>query len=127
MGPPNEPLMSNWLMPGVCVKFGFNAWSSGVRLLPRDQLPASFMNAAPANVFPPAFGTKFITGPPMSLSPNPPPTVIATSRRHSIAGSGLDLLKSGQRVSVARQAIEDTMRRCVPRGNSHEPSVFRAS
>src|SRR5258708_33061460 len=66
-------------MPGVCVRLGFCAWSSGVRLLPRDQLPASLKNAMPLNELPPDFGTRFITGPPMSLSPSPPPTVIATS------------------------------------------------
>ena len=35
----------------------------------------------PANVLPPDRGTMFITGPPMSLSPRPPPTVTPTSSR----------------------------------------------
>src|SRR4051794_22181253 len=78
MGPPYEPLASyDWMMPGVCVKP--IARRPSVRLLPRDQLPASLKNTAPPNVLPPDFGTRFITGPPMSLSPSPPPTMIATS------------------------------------------------
>ena len=52
---------------------------SSVRFVPRDQPPASLKNAVPAKVLPPDFGTRFITGPPMSLSPSPPPTVMATS------------------------------------------------
>ena len=65
------------MMPGVCVRP--IARRSPVRLVPRDQLPASLKNAVPAKVLPPDFGTRFITGPPMSLSPSPPPTVMATS------------------------------------------------
>src|SRR6266853_811944 len=72
-------------MPGVCVRFGFCAWSSAVKLLPRDQLPASLKNAVPANVLPPDFGTRFIAGPPRSLSPSPPPTVMATSCEFAVS------------------------------------------
>src|SRR6266850_7913745 len=78
MGPPKEPLTSYaWMMPGVCVRP--IARRSSVKLSPRDQLPAWFKNAIPANELPPDFGTRFITGPPVSLSPSPPPTVMATS------------------------------------------------
>src|SRR3981189_1184243 len=66
-------------MPGVCVEVGFSAWMSDVRLLLRPQLPDPLRKPVPANRLPPDFGTRFITGPPLSLSPSPPPTVIATS------------------------------------------------
>src|SRR5919204_5742402 len=65
------------MMPGVCVRP--IARRSSVRLLPRDHWPASLKNPVPANLLPPDFGTRFITGPPMSLSPSAPPTVIAIS------------------------------------------------
>src|SRR5262245_63630561 len=65
------------MMPGVSVRPIARSWSS--RLLPFDHLPASLKNTWPAKLLPPDFGTRFITGPPMSLSPRPPPTVMATS------------------------------------------------
>src|SRR5207249_9441755 len=78
IGPPNEPLASYAsMMPGVCVRP--MARRSSVRLWPRDQLPASLKYAVPLKVLPPDFGTRFMTGPPMSLSPSPPPTVTAIS------------------------------------------------
>src|SRR5262252_1794579 len=84
IGPPNEPLASyDWMMPGVCVRP--IARRSSVRLLPRDQLPAPLTNAVPAKRLPPDFGTRFITGPPMSLSPSPAPTVIATSSELAVS------------------------------------------
>src|SRR5216110_3351246 len=69
------------MMPGVSFRFGpgGGAVSEESRLLPRDQSPASLKKAVPENVLPPDFGTRFITGPPMSLSPSPPPTTIAIS------------------------------------------------
>src|SRR5437764_14812635 len=80
IGPPIAALPSYCLrMPGVCVSVGFSAWMSDVRLLLRPQLPDPLMKPVPANRLPPDFGTMFITGPPLSLSPSPPPTVMATS------------------------------------------------
>src|SRR5216684_8585401 len=66
-------------MPGVWVKLGFRALISSVRLLPRDQSPARLRNALPEKLLPPERGSRFITGPPMSLSPRPPPTTTPTS------------------------------------------------
>src|SRR5215831_3779972 len=48
-------------------------------LLPLDQLPAQFQNIVPAKRLPPDFGTRFIVGPPMSVSPIPPATLTVTS------------------------------------------------
>ena len=48
-------------------------------LLPLDHSPAVLRNPLPDRLLPPDFGTMFISGPPMSLSPRPPPTVTATS------------------------------------------------
>ena len=67
------------MTPGFCRRFGFSAWISSVRLLPLDHSPAVLKNAVPEKVLPPERGMMFITGPPMSLSPRPPPTVTATS------------------------------------------------
>src|SRR5262245_61367222 len=64
-------------MPGVCVRP--MARRSSFRLFPRDHLPASLMNAVPRNEVPRDFGPGLVPGPPMSLSPSPPPTVITTS------------------------------------------------
>src|SRR5437667_2617483 len=84
IGPPKEPLTSYALiMPGVCVRPMLRR--SSVRLSPRDQLPASLKNAIPANELPPDFGTRFITGPPVSLSPRPPLTVMATSSEFGVS------------------------------------------
>ena len=84
MGPPNEPLTSyDWRMPGVCVRPIVRR--SSVRLSPRDQLPALLKNAIPEKALPPDFGTRFITGPPISLSPSPAPTVIATSSAFGVS------------------------------------------
>ena len=68
-------------MPGVSCRFGpgGGAVNSGVRLSPRDQSPALLMNAVPRNWLPPDRGTRFITGPPMSVSPRPPATATETS------------------------------------------------
>src|SRR5215475_14016673 len=80
IGPPYEALPSYCLrILAGCVRFGFSACTSDDRLLPLDQPPDPLMKPVPANVLPPDFGTRFITGPPMSLSPSPPPTTIATS------------------------------------------------
>src|SRR6185295_18143777 len=65
------------MMPGVSVRP--IARSSSSRLLPFDHVPASLKNTWPLKVLQPDFGTRFITGPPISLSPRPPPTVMATS------------------------------------------------
>jgi hypothetical protein len=67
------------MTPGFCRSAGFSAWISGVRLLPLDQSPALLRNALPENTLAPDLGMMFITGPPMSLSPSPPPTVMAIS------------------------------------------------
>src|SRR5262249_3794851 len=84
IGPPYEPLTSHDLrMPGVCVRP--ISRRPCVRLSPRDQLPALLKNAMPANVLPPDFGTRFMTGPPISLSPSPPPTVMATSSEFGVS------------------------------------------
>ena len=48
-------------------------------LLLRDQSPALLMNAWPEKRLPPPFGTRFIVGPPVSLSPKPPETTTDTS------------------------------------------------
>ena len=66
------------MMPGVC----------GQARIQRRELVGQVVAARPLagdveergrprNVLPPDFGTRFITGPPMSLSPRPPPTVMA--------------------------------------------------
>src|SRR5689334_414556 len=84
MGPPNEPLTSyDEMMPGVWVSP--IARRSSVRLSPRDQLPALLKNAMPPNELPPDFGTRFMTGPPISLSPRPAPTVMATSSEFGVS------------------------------------------
>ena len=54
-------------------------------LLLRDQSPALLMNAWPENRLPPPFGTRFITGPPMSLSPMPPATTTDTSSTFTVS------------------------------------------
>jgi hypothetical protein len=66
------------MTPGVCCRFGFSAWISSSRFSPPDQSPAVLRNTVPLKAMPPERGMMFITGPPMSLSPRPPPTVIAT-------------------------------------------------
>ena len=67
------------MTPGFCRRAGFCAWISSVRLLPLDQSPALFRKAVPAKLLLPERGMMFMIGPPTSLSPRPPPTVIATS------------------------------------------------
>ena len=80
IGPPYDALPSYCLrIFGGCVRFGLSAVTSDDRLLPLDQLPDPLTKPVPANLLPPDFGTMFITGPPISLSPRPPPTVMATS------------------------------------------------
>src|SRR5690349_16482441 len=67
------------MMPGESFRFGFSALRSLVMLLLLDHSPAVLRNALPEMLLPPDFGTMFMIGPPMSLSPSPPPTVMATS------------------------------------------------
>src|SRR5678816_959459 len=70
-----------WMMPGVSLRLGpgGGAVRAALRLLPRDQSPAVLRNAVPRNVLPPERGTMFMIGPPVSVSPRPPPTRTATS------------------------------------------------
>ena len=73
------------MTPGVSRRFGLSAWISSVRLLPLDHSPALLKNAVPANMLPPERGTMFMIGPPMSLSPRPPPTVMAISSAFTVS------------------------------------------
>src|SRR6478672_6854193 len=73
------------MMPGTCVRFGFCAFSSSVRLLLLDHRPAWLKKAVPEYRLPPDLGTRFITGPPTSLSPRPPPTRTLTSSEFAVS------------------------------------------
>src|SRR5260370_39332974 len=64
-------------MPGPFVMPTLRSASS--MLSPRDQSPAVLKNACPENLLPPDLGTRFMVGPPVSFSPRPPDTSIATS------------------------------------------------
>src|SRR5215210_242611 len=67
------------MIPGACLRFGFSVLISSVRFSALDHLPAVLRKPLPDTMLPPDFGMMFITGPPMSLSPRPPPTVVAIS------------------------------------------------
>src|SRR3954463_11155421 len=75
------------MMPGVALRFGpgAGAVSAASRLSLRDHDPASLTKALPANLLPPDLGTRFITGPPTSLSPRPPPTRTFTSSEFAVS------------------------------------------
>ena len=58
---------------------GGGAVNAAFKLSPRDHLPAVLTNVVPRNVLPPERGMMFMIGPPVSVSPRPPPTRTATS------------------------------------------------
>jgi hypothetical protein len=78
IGPPSAKLVSQFLMIlGTSVMPKARRPSS--RLSPCDHPPAVLPNTVPLNVLPPVFGTRLNCGPPRSVSPRPPATVIWTS------------------------------------------------
>ncbi len=78
IGPPTDPFRSYTLLVGVaaCRPWSFSAC---VRLSDSSFSPVPLKKIDPLTLFPPVFGTRFITRPAVSDSPSPPVVTNDTS------------------------------------------------
>ena len=70
--------------PGFSVRFGWRG-DLVVQVVAARPLAGIAVERVPENVLPPERGMMFMIGPPMSLSPRPPPTLMAISSTFTVS------------------------------------------